>query len=246
MNDLLRTTLPALLLCAGAALPAAAAPKQKINPPPSAELRYAIKAKQKGIPVEGEAVTLWKFAGGKFVTTNQVRAALVGKILDTSSEGTVDGGGLAPAAFQEKRFRREPTTTTFDRGGKMIRFSESEQTLPLKGGEQDRSSALWQLISLARATPAKARAGSQWSFTVAGRRDADQWTFKAVGQEKISTGAGELNTLHIVRMPPADSKEQQLDIWLAPTLEWYPVRLRFADKNGDYIEQTLQNLNRKP
>ena len=41
-------------------------------------------------------------------------------------------------------------------------------------------------------------------------------------------------------------KSQQLDIWLAPTLGWYPVRLRFTDPDQDFIEQTLASLNKQP
>lgn len=246
MTRVLATMLPALLLAAGAlgqAGAASAPARQKINPPPAAELQYAIKARQKGLALEGEAVTRWQAGGGKYATTNQVKAALLGRILDTRSEGTIDAFGLAPSTFEEKRMRRSATSTEFDRAARTVRFEKGE-TAPLKGGEQDRSSVLWQLVSLARATPAKARPGSQWTFTVAGRRDLDQWTFRAVGQERISTGAGELNTLHIVRTPPADSREQQLDIWLAPALEWYPVRLRFSDEDGEFIEQTLQRVKR--
>ncbi|HEY8607121.1 MAG TPA: DUF3108 domain-containing protein [Noviherbaspirillum sp.] len=254
MMRILHTTLPAVLAgitIFGAAQAATSAPaakpaavRQKLNPPPPVELRYAIKAKQKGLSLEGEAVTKWTASAGSFSTTNQVRAALLGKILDTRSEGTIDAYGLAPAAFQEKRMRRDATTTTFDRAGKTIRFNESGETAPIRGGEQDRGSVLWQLISVARAAPSKAKTGAQWTFDVAGRRDVDRWTFKAIGQEKISTGAGELNTLHIVRTPPADSKEQQLDLWLAPSMEWYPVQLRYSEDDGDYIEQTLQQVKR--
>lgn len=246
MMSILRTLLPACLLAA--ALDAAAAPaaasRQKINPPPSAELRYTIKAKQKGLALDGEAIARWESGGGKYSASSQARAALLGKILESRSEGTIGAGGLTPASFEEKRLRRPAMTTVFDQSAKTVRFGESGDSAPLKGGEQDRNSVLWQLISVVRATPAKARPGSQWIFTVAGRRDLDPWTMKAVGQEKIGTGAGEFNTLHVVRMPEPGSKDQQLDIWLAPTLEWYPVRVRYSEDDGDYIEQTLQQVNR--
>lgn len=233
----------AVLACTGMV---AAAPKYKTSLPPSAELGYSIKAKQKGIPVNGDAVMRWKLTGASFSATNEAHAMLVGKILDASTEGTVDAYGLAPGKFTEKRFRREPTVTTFDRTAGTISFSTSTQTYPIKGGEQDRNSAIWQLIAVARGAPAKFRPGSSWTFFVAGQRDADEWTFKVINQEKIRTPLGDLNTLHVQKMPPPDSQDQQLDIWLAPSLEWYPARLRFSDDNGDFIEQTLRQLDKKP
>lgn len=247
MIDFLPRSLLSVLGCAllTASAPAAGAAKYKTNVPPSAELAYSIKARQKGIPVEGEAVMRWRLAAGKFTASNEARAMLVGKILDARTEGTIDAYGLAPTSFTEKRFRREPTTTSFDRADKTIRFTASAQTYPIAGGEQDRNSAIWQLIAVARAAPGRFRTGSSWTFVVAGQRDADQWTFKVVDQEQLRTPLGELHTVHIERIPPADSREQRLDIWLVPSLEWYPARLRFSDDNGDFIDQTLQKLNRK-
>lgn len=246
MMHFLRTLLPACLLALTLDAGAASAPasRQKVNPPPSAELRYSVKAKQKGLALEGESVARWEITGGRFSASTQTRSALLGKILESKSEGTIGAAGLAPASFEEKRLRRSATTTVFDQSAKSVRFNEGGESVPLKGGEQDRNSVLWQLISVVRATPAKARPGSQWTFTVAGRRDLDPWSFKAMGQEKIATGAGELNTLHVVRVPEPGSKDQQLDIWLAPGLEWYPVRLRYSEDDGDFIEQTLQQVKR--
>ncbi|HYD96512.1 MAG TPA: DUF3108 domain-containing protein [Noviherbaspirillum sp.] len=234
----------AILAAALTAGTAGAAPKYKTSFPPSAELSYAIKAKQKGFPVEGDAVMRWSMKGGKFSVTNQARAALVGKILEARSEGEIDAWGLAPASFVEKRFRREQTTTSFDRASGTIRFSASGQTYPLKGGEQDRNSVIWELVAVARGMASRVKPGVSWNFFVAGLRDADPWTFRVVKQEKIRTPLGELNTLHVTRVPQPDSTDQHVDIWLAPALEWYPARLRFSDDNGDYIEQTLQNVSR--
>ena len=42
-----------------------------------------------------------------------------------------------------------------------------------------------------------------------------------------------------------DKKGQQVDLWLAPSLEWYPVKVTFADEDGDYVEQTLQKIVKK-
>lgn len=248
MHSFLSKSSAALLLCAAFAVHAQAAPaiKQKINPPPNVQLGYAIKAKQKGIPVEGDATVRWQSGAGRFAATNEARAVLIGKILDARSEGAIDAFGLAPDVFTEKRLRREPTTTSFDRAGKTIRFSASEQAQPLKGGEQDRTSVVWQMISVARAAPGKFKPGASWNVSVAGQRDIDAWTFKVIRQEKISTPLGELNTVHVQRTPEADSKDQRLDIWLAPSLEWYPARLRYSEDNGDYIEQTLQQVSRQP
>lgn len=219
--------------------------KRPVDVPPSADLNYSIKARQKGFALNGDALVSWRVAGAKYTLRADTRAAMFGSILENRSEGAIDGFGIAPAQFYEKRIRKDPSTTTFDRASKSISFTEGNMAYPLIGGEQDRSSVTWQLVATARAAPEKFKPGSQWIFFVAGRRDAEPWTFKVVGKENVRTGLGAVEAVHLVRLPPPDSKEQALDIWLAPSHEWYPVRLRFTDSDDESIDQTLEKISKK-
>ncbi len=220
--------------------------KYKINLPPSAELHYAIKAQQSGLSIDGEGIAKWdNNSNHTYHVTAETRAMLFGKILETSSEGNIDSFGLAPTSFVEKRLRHDTSTTTFNREQNAITFSQSDQKFPLLGGEQDRTSIIWQLIAIARGNPEKFSKGSEWKFFVAGPRDAEQWVFKVIGLEKIKTAIGDLPTVHLFRNPPPGDTSQQLDIWLAPSKNWFPARLRFSDPGKDYIDQTLQSLNLK-
>lgn len=79
---------------------------------------------------------------------------------------------------------------------------------------------------------------------VAGRRDAETWTFKVMQNESLSTALGQLDTVHIIKAPPPDSKDQQVELWLAPSLEWYPVRVRFSDADGDFVEQMIGQIKK--
>lgn len=243
--------LCALLLTAAAGVAAAADPaehpafKRKISLPPSADLHYSIEAKQSGLQITGEAIVKWHNADHKYQVTTETRAMLLGKILETTSEGDIDDYGLAPARFVEKRLRREASTTTFNRELNTINFTQSAENYPLKGGEQDRAGIIWQLIAVARGNADKFTPGSEWLFFVAGPRDAEQWSFKVVGRERIKTKQGEVNAVHVLRAPPSGDQGQKLDIWLAPSSDWYPARLRFTDPDGDFIEQTLDNVNKK-
>lgn len=219
--------------------------KYKIDLPPSAELSYAIKAKESGMSLSGEGRLHWQTDAKTFSTTTETRAMLIGKIHQAHSEGVIDVHGLAPVQFTEKRFRKPENSVTFDRQEGQIRFSLSDHTYPIQGGEQDRTSAVWQLISIARGNTARFKEGSTWSFFVAGRNDGEPWTFKVGKQETIRTPMGNLKAVHVTRIPPADAPERKVEVWLAPSMEWYPVRLRFADNNTEYIEQTLQTVAKK-
>ena len=249
--------LAALLLSAAALAPAAPADKidkpdgehpslkRPHNLPPSADLSYTIKARQHGISLSGDAQVAWQAGDGKYSLHTESRVSLLGKILENRSEGTVDDYGLAPATFYEKRFRKDPSTTRFQRDSKTIVFSEGDDSYPIKGGEQDRSSAQWQLAAQARATPGQFKPGSEWKYFVAGRRDAEVWSFKVAEREKVHTGQGDVEAVHLVKAPPPDKEGQQVDLWLAPSLDWYPVRIRFNDADGDYVDQTLDKISRK-
>lgn len=239
-----------LLLTTGMALPVHAADdhpsvRRPFNLPPSADLAYAIKARHSGIALEGSALAQWHAADGKYQISVESRAMLLGKILSSSSEGIIDSYGLAPVTATEKRFRKSATTVTFNRDAGLLGFSASPESYPIKGGEQDRTSITWQLVSNARAAKKKFVAGSNWPYFVAGRTDAHPWNFKVGKMEKIVTPLGTVEAIKVARLLPPDSREQQLDIWLAPSLEWYPVKIRFAEPDGEVIEQLLQRIDRK-
>ena len=219
--------------------------KRAFNLAPNVVLHYSIKAKQRGIPLGGESTWQWQAQQQQYRINNEVRANLFGKIQESKSEGQIDDYGLAPLQFTEKRFRKEPSTTQFNAQSKQISFSEASLTYPILGGEQDRSSVIWQLIATIRASPKQMIPGGQWVFFVAGRRDAETWVFKVVQQENILTPMGKLNSWHLIKLPPVDSKDQQLDIWLSPNLDWYPIRLRFSDADGDFVDQTLEKIEKQ-
>jgi hypothetical protein len=239
--------LPAPLLAALFFLPcqAAVAAHGAVSLPPSAQLDYSVKARQSGIALSGRSRILWQADGNRYLVAGETSAMLVGKILDERSEGAIDAKGLAPDAYTEKRFRKEATSTKFDRASSTIRFGESQATQKLQGGEQDRASALWQLIGVLRAEKRGIKPGMTWKFTVAGQKDADPWIFKVQARERLKTSIGELDTVHISRLPPDHAQERRVDIWLAPAQEWYPVRTRFEDNNDEFVEQFIEVIKRQ-
>jgi hypothetical protein len=240
-----KSTLAALLACA--ALPVAAigldhpSEKRKFNLPPSADLSYSVKAQQHGLLLNGNANLKWVADGNEFRIDTETRSEIIGKILDEKSVGAIDEYGLAPTSYVEKRFRKDATTTSFNHASKLISFSTTADTYPIKGGEQDRNSAIWQLIAVARGSQGKFKTDSEWVFFVAGQHDAEPWSFKVAKQESIRTPLGNMNAVHVIKTP-ANASGQQVDIWLAPSMEWYPVRVRYTESNGDFIEQEIDHV----
>lgn len=225
---------------------AQAAPQRKVALPPSADLVYDLSAQQRGFNIKGEALINWRASDAKYSVNVEARVPLIGKLTEYRSHGAVDQYGLAPDEFYEKRYRKSATTTSFDRSAQRISFTDSDDSVSLQGGEQDRASITWQLAALARAVgEARFTPGSEWDFVVAGRRDAEPWTFKVLKREKIQTALGSLDTLLVTRSERAGGKNEGLDIWLAPARNWYPVKLRFSDEGRETIEQTVSRITPK-
>ncbi len=243
-----------LLACCLSSL--ATAQVSSINLPPNAELSYQIKSSQKGIPISGEARVIWTSSGTSgglgngfgnlgnqskpsYRVQSDTRVPIFGRILSSSSEGDINEQGLAPVLFKEKRLRKAESQTRFDRERKLISFSDSDLQYPIKGGEQDRLSATWQLVTLLRSQPQPLKVGQEWHFFVAGLKDADPWRFTLLDHSKQRTALGEFDVIHLLKAPPADARGQRVELWLAPELDFYPVRISFHDENGDDLDQRL-------
>ncbi|WP_028101507.1 DUF3108 domain-containing protein [Pseudoduganella violaceinigra] len=243
----MRSILISLAFMAAASASAADYPvaKRASSLPPQADLSYSVKGSNHGLPLMGTGTISWRHGDGQYALLTEARSSLFGKVIEQRSEGTLDDYGLAPGLYYEKRIRKDPTTTRFDREAHRIEFEDGKNSHAIRGGEQDRSSITWQLTVLARAAPDKFTPGSEWTFYVAGRRDGAPWTFRVVGQETMESGGlGDLKVLHFVRKPVAGN-DQDVDIWLAPGLDWYPARILFKEENGDSFEQVLEKVNRK-
>ncbi len=161
------------------------------------------------------------------------------------SDGLIESTGLAPEIFSIKRFRKELITTRLDRKNRQIHYQGNATSSSLEGGEQDRLSVVWQLSGLARTTPTKFSTGSKHKFNVVGSHDSDAWLFDVKKIQRIQTGLGEVDAIQITRLPSESPDAQSMEIWLAPSLDWYPVKIRLSEKNGDYVEQSLEKIEKK-
>ncbi len=216
-----------------------------IKPPPSAQLQYKARADVRGLSVDGESRIDWNWTDKQYRLSMETRTLLTGVLLADSSEGRFDQQGLAPDSYSARRLAKARAVARFDRSKGELDFAGSAPSRPLQGGEQDRVSILWQLLSMMRARPDDFVPGSRWSFFVAGHRGGDDWTFEVKERSRLRTSFGELDTLHLAHAPDDGSSKTRVDVWFAPSQEWFPVRIRFSEPNGDYVDQTLESVKRK-
>lgn len=214
------------------------------SPPPSAALDYQVLAFSNNLEWHGTSKLTWQTDGEHYSVVGEVYTRFFAKIifLNFLSSGDIDAFGIAPELYTEKKRNRAATNTHFNRERHSISFSASDLSYPRVGGEQDRASVIWQLAAIGRGDASQFGAGKVIDMFVAGVRDGELWRMQIAGQEEIRLSTGQINTWHVVRQPQPGSYQQRLDIWLAPGMEWYPVRLRFTETNGDYLELTMDDL----
>jgi hypothetical protein len=223
----------------------AAENKTKFHSPPSAKLFYFIKADIKGLNIEGSGLIEWDKSAEKYSINSETRTPLTGILIAEKSEGLIESTGLVSEIFSIKRFRKELITTRLDRKNRQIHYQSNATPSTLEGSEQDRLSVVWQLLSLARTTPTKFSAGSKHKLLVVGSHDSDAWIFEVKKTQRIQTGLGEVDAIPINRIASENPDAQSIEIWLAPSLDWYPVKIRISEKNGDYVEQSLEKIEKK-
>jgi hypothetical protein len=216
---------------------------ERVSPPPPAELSFdAIGIRNDGRRIEGKGTIVWSHDGQRYTLNTEV-GVLLFTLLKYRSDGDLGKLGIAPQLYAEKRIGRSETNTHFQRAANVISFSASTATVPVKGGEQDRGSWVWQLASLGRGDPEKFEAGLVLEMPVAGTKTVDTWRIYVNERENIAIPGGDVSAWRLSVIPGATSFDRQVDVWLAPDREWYPVRMSHQDKNGNRIELLLTKIS---
>jgi outer membrane biosynthesis protein TonB len=168
-------------------------------------------------------------------------AALGMTVIELHSQGSLREFGLAPDRYTETRARRGPESANFDWDGRRVTFSARPHERGLAEGMQDRISFQVQLMLVGQARPDLFRKGNLVELSMAGRDDLAAYRFRSAGPESTATGIGAVEAVRLERVTASDA-EARIEVWLAPKLNWLPVRLRFTDRLGRVTETVLEAL----
>ncbi len=216
----------------------------RISLPPSAHLSYDALAIKGSSKVEGRGLVKWVQDGRHYSITGEASVLFL-SVLSYRSEGRLGEVGILPELYTEKRLGKSSTNTHFHRERQTISFSASTNNYPVKGGEQDRGSVFWQLAGLARGNPDKIQAGLSFELVIAGSRTADPWRVTVHGTESIALGQGRTDAWHMSLVRPDGGTDYQLEVWIAPEQDWYPVKIMYADRKGTSLGLTLSKIEKK-
>jgi hypothetical protein len=164
-------------------------------------------------------------------------------LLDLRSTGELRPFGIAPTRYLERiEIANRELSVDFDWTSHIVRFAGrgAGEPAPFEDGTQDPLSLQFHLPLLAQTYPWRFTPGSLVSFQVA-RRKVESYTFAVDGFEPVTIQGKELQTLKVLR-PKGPNSNRAVELWMAPDLDWLPVRLRFVDTNDEVWDSVLAHL----
>jgi hypothetical protein len=221
------------------AQPAAAAPPagpvqtvvSTFQVPGSIVARYAGKGEAQSRPYVASANLAWSHDGTQYQARLKIDAPQGAR--DQVSTGRLTADGLAPTRFGDLSRTEQAAHFVRDKG--IISFSNNAPDAALQAGAQDRLSVLLQLGAMLAADPARYPPGTRVDVQTAGVRDADTWTFTVEGQEELQIRSRARATIKLQRLPQHEYDEK-VELWVAPDMNYLPVRLRLTQQGGDFVD----------
>ncbi|MDR0202199.1 MAG: DUF3108 domain-containing protein [Delftia acidovorans] len=204
--------------------------------PDPARLSFAVTGQAKRFNYSASAELVWRHANGQYQASQEVSLFLLGSRSQTS-EGRITDRGLEPSRFNDKARKEQSAQLAFDQN--LAHFSTGAPDAPIAPGAQDRLSVFLQLSALLAAAPQRYPAGTQISFITVSARRADRWTFRVGETETLDLPSGSTQALRLDKIAAAGD-DQQASLWLAPSMQYLPVRIRLAQDNGDFADLQLK------
>jgi hypothetical protein len=199
--------------------------------PSSIIARYAVKGEVKGLPYTASAHLSWSHDGSQYEARLKISALLGSR--EQVSTGRLTADGLAPTRFGDQS--RTEQAAHFERDKGVISFSNNAPSAALQAGAQDRLSVLLQLGAMLAADPQRYPAGTRVEVQTAGVREADTWTFTVQGQEELQIRNRARAAIKLERAPRHEN-DQKVELWVAPDMDYLPVRVRLTQAGGDFVD----------
>lgn len=228
---------------APAAPPAAPSqtPVTAMTLPGSAQMDYQVNGSVKGLTYHARGELLWRQRSDSSYDVSMTVSAMFLGSRGMTSQGQVGPQGLVPTRFSDKS--RTEVAAHFEPDKGQISFSANTPSVPWLQGGQDRASVFIQLGGMLAGNPAGFPAGSTISVYTVGPRDAEIWTFRIEGEETLNLPFGQLAAIKVSRQLRHE-RDQQLEVWYAPSLGYLPVRNKISQSNGDFVDQQLSSVSR--
>ena len=206
-------------------------------PPERITLTYELKRNSLVIDV---SETL-EHDGRTYVITSEAKGkgilALFGNLKRTS-RGRITPQGLRPDEFRDERPGGWAVSAKFDWDARSVTQEKNgkSETLKIPATAQDPLSLAYSFAFV----PPK---GKEYDVTRADGRGLTSFRFTVVGNEKLATPAGEMQTLHIAKVLDGP-EDKATDIWFAAERDFLPVRVLVVEKDGTRSDQVVTRIGK--
>jgi len=201
--------------------------------PGSTRLKYDVKGEVKGFPYFANGELLWLQDGKTYDARLEISHFLLGSRVQTS-KGQLTPQGLEPIRFGDKV--RSEVAAHFEYGKGKVTFSANTPDAPLQMGAQDQLSVFIQLASMLGGEKERVLVGDLIPFQAIGPRSSEAWIFKMGESETLALPGGAVKAFKLSRDPTGEH-DPKVEVWLAPDMDFMPVRIRLSQPNGDFVEQ---------
>jgi hypothetical protein len=82
--------------------------------------------------------------------------------------------------------------------------------------------------------------GKSVEMPLAISRKLERWIYDIVGEEVLRFPFGAVPTFHIKPRREAQGGDLTPEVWIAPTLQYLPVRIMIRDNKGSWIDLSLE------
>lgn len=211
--------------------------------PASTRLSYVLTGHERG-ELHGTAQVEWIRVGTRYqvhldVTVGPGFAPMHARRM--SSQGEITADGLAPLRYDEENralfgagrhrgVRFEPDAVVLATG----------QRVPLAAGAQDAASQFVQMTYLLGTRAELRTPGAALELPLALPHHAGRWVYDVGATETLWTPFGALDAVPLTPRPPAGRGDAlTVQVWLAPSLRFLPVRIRIARDDEAHIDLML-------
>lgn len=212
--------------------------------PLSTRLSYVLTGNYRG-PVSGQAQVEWLRKGSDYQVNLDVGvgpsfAPLISRRM--SSQGQLTPEGIAPQRYDEEtRFivGGGHRATVFFLGAEVQLASGVREPAP-RGG-QDSASQFVQLTWLFMTGREPLQAGRSVQFPLVLPRRQYAWQYEVLGEEVLDTPMGAVASWHLKPTRAPAGGDLSAEVWLAPTLQYLPLRLVIRQDADTYIDLMLKS-----
>lgn len=223
----------------------ASAPQAGFEWPPSTRLSYRLTGNVRG-PVEGHAKVEWLRSGTRYQVFLEASVGPSFAPLMTrreSSEGEITPEGLSPRRYdmEMKVVLREPRRTTIFMDPAQVRLPGGQE-VPRPAGLQDAVSQFVHLTWLFTTQPDWLTPGRVIEMPLALPRRVETWAYDVIGTDSLYTMAGLVQAVHVKPRREARAGDYTAEIWVAPSLQYLPVRIIVRQDAETFIDLQIERL----